>query len=171
MNTKIAIKYGSITGLVIMASWVISYFIWGGVHFPGGEVFGYAVMLLAFSTVFVAIRNKKMSSENGISFKDGFLTGLGIVLVATIIYVIGWTFVYMPAFEPDFVERFQSTQIDKVNQLNISEDQKAAQINDIKSFNETYKKPHIMAMFTFIEIFPVGLIVSLICALILKRKA
>ena len=98
-----------------MASWIVSYFIWGGVHFPGGEVFGYAVMLLAFSTVFVAIRSRKMNSVDGISFKEGFLTGLGIVLVATIIYVLGWTFIYMPNFEPDFVERFQTSQIEKVN--------------------------------------------------------
>lgn len=153
-----------------MTSWIISYLIWGGVHFPGGEVFGYAVMLLAFSTVFIAIRNRKMSSENGISFKDGFLMGLGIVLVATVIYVIGWTFIYMPNFEPDFVDRFQAFQIEKVNQSNITEDQKAVQINDIKNFNENYRKPHIMAAFTFIEIFPVGLLVSLISALVLKRK-
>ncbi len=170
MKTKTAIKYGSITGLVIMVSWVVSFFIWGGVHFPGGELFGYAVMLLAFSTVFIAVRNKKLATEGGISFKEGFTTGLGIVVVATLIYSLGWTFVYMPNFEPDFVDRYETLQIERVNLQDISEQEKSSQISEIRNFNESYRKPYIMAAFNVLEIFPVGLLVALISALILKRK-
>jgi len=40
----------------------------------------------------------------------------------------------------------------------------------MKSFNEMYQNPFFNALLSYAEIVPVGLLVSLICALILKRK-
>ncbi|MEP1094860.1 MAG: DUF4199 domain-containing protein [Cyclobacteriaceae bacterium] len=171
MNIKIAIKHGAITGLIIISSWFLSYTIWGGLHFSGSELFGYSVMLLAFSTIFMAIRGeRKRSEKDEITFKKGFFIGAGISLVAAIIYVVGWVWVYMPNFEPDFVDKYEASQIEIVNQAQSSSEIRMAQIQEIKDFNESYRKPHIMAAFTFLEIFPVGLLVTLISALILRRK-
>ncbi|MEP5611962.1 MAG: DUF4199 domain-containing protein [Cyclobacteriaceae bacterium] len=171
MNTRIAIKYGGLTGLIIMTSWFVSYFTWGGLHFAGSELFGYSVMLLAFSTIFLAIRGERKKSEKDeITFKKGFFTGLGISLVAAIIYVVGWIWIYMPAFEPDFVDRYEASQIEIVNQTESSSEIKMEQIQEIKEFNTSYRKPHVMAAFTFLEIFPIGLLVTIISALILRRK-
>ena len=45
-----------------------------------------------------------------------------------------------------------------------------AKVNELKKFEEMYQNPLFNALITFSEIFPVGLIISVICALILKRK-
>lgn len=171
MNTRIAFKHGAMTGLIIITSWFLSYFIWGGLYFSGSELFGYSVMLLAFSTIFMAIRNERKRSENNeMTFKRGFSIGAGISLVAAIIYVVGWIWIYMPNFEPDFVDRYEASQIEVVNLTQSSNEDKMKQIQEIKDFNESYRKPHVMAAFTFLEIFPVGLLVTIISALILRRK-
>ena len=169
MNTKIALKYGAISGLIIVLSWFIT--IGGGdIDFSGGEIVGYSIMIVALTAVFLGIKSKRDGMEKGaFTFKDGFLTGLGIVIVASVIYVIGWM-IYMPNFAPDFAEKYTTAQIEMIQNSNVSDGEKQDQINQLNESMKSYKKPHIMAAFTFIEIFPVGLIVTLISALILKRK-
>ena len=168
---KNIIKYGSISGLIIVASWFATYFISGGdLHFGGSEVLGYLVMLLALTAVFLGVKNKRDSeAQSTFTFKEGFLTGLGIVVVASIIYVVGWM-IYMPNFAPDFVDKYAASQIELIQSSDAAQSEKETQISELKSSMENYKKPHVMAAFTFIEIFPVGLIVALISALVLKRK-
>ncbi|MEQ9403993.1 MAG: DUF4199 domain-containing protein [Cyclobacteriaceae bacterium] len=171
MNKKIAVKYGAISGLLIVSSWFIGYMLSGGeTHFEGGEVVGYGVMLLALTAVFMGVKSKRDDSDNPtFTFKEGFLTGLGIVIVASLIYVIGWL-IYMPTFAPDFIDKYQTSQIELVQNSELSPEEKTNQINEVRESIENYKKPHVMVAYTFIEIFPVGLIVALITALILRRK-
>lgn len=171
MNTRISIKYGAISGLAIVSSWFITYFIWGAQdQFSGGEVFGYGVMLVAFTAVFMGIKNARDNSgENGFSFKRGFGLGLGIVLVASLIYVIGWM-IYMPNFAPDFADKYEFAQIELVKESDADETEKLKKIEEIKESVANYKKPHIMMAMTFMEIFPIGLLVSIVCSLILRKK-
>ena len=57
-----------------------------------------------------------------------------------------------------------------LEKMAIDEEEKQKQIQDITYWVEKYKRPPVMAAITFSEIFPVGLLVTLISALILKRK-
>lgn len=167
MKRKIALKYGLISGGLIVSSWFITI----GFENPdlsGGEIVGYAIMIVALSAVFMGL--KSIRDKNGtLSFKEGFLNGLGISLVASTIYVIGWM-IYMPNFAPDFADKYAESQIAIVEQSEIPKKEKQVQIADINNWVETYRQPHVMAATTFVEIFPVGLLVTLISALILKRK-
>lgn len=138
--------------------------------FDGSELIGYAIMLLALTAVFMGIKSKRDNATEGkFTFKEGLLTGLGIVVVATMIYVIGWM-IYMPNFAPDFVEKYQNSQIELIKNSSISDGEKQQQISDVVSSMENYRKPLVMAAYTSIEIFPVGVLVTLISALILRRK-
>lgn len=169
MNLKVAIKYGAISGGIIVSTWFIGEsFTSDEVDLSGGELIGYATMIIALSAVFMGV--KSIRDEKGsLSFKEGFLNGLGISLVSSIIYVLGWM-IYMPNFAPDFPDKYGAAQIAKIEQMEIDESEKQQQIEETKDWIETYKKPPVMAAITFTEIFPVGLLVTLISALILKRK-
>lgn len=169
MNKKIALKYGSISGLLIVSTWYITFYLSGeDPDFEGGEILGYTVMLLALTAIFMGV--KSIRDEKGsLSFKEGFLNGMGITLVASFIYVITWM-IYVPSFAPDFADKYGDSQIELVNEKEISAEEKEQKIEDIKSWIETYKQPHVMAAMTFAEIFPMGLLITLISALILKRK-
>lgn len=172
MNGKTAFKYGSISGLLIVSTWFILHALGGDDgEFLGGELLGYAVMLLALTAVFMGVKNKRDGNDNNLfTFKEGFLTGLGIVLVASVIYVVGWL-IYMPNFAPDFVDKYQAAQIELVQNSDVPSTEKEVKIAEIRSSVENYRKPHIMISMTFLEIFPVGLLVALATALILRRKS
>lgn len=169
MNKKVALKYGLISGLLIASSWYIGYYMSGGnPDMGGGELLGYAIMLLALTAIFMGIKSIR-DEQGSLSFKEGFFNGLGITLVASIIYVIGWM-IYVPNFAPDFADKYGDSQIELVKERDMTEVEKEKQIEEITASIETYKQPHVMAAKTFTEIFPVGLLITLISALILKRK-
>ncbi len=168
MKTKIALKYGLISGGLIVGSWFLTIGMSENPDFAIGEVIGYAIMLAALTAVFLGI--KRIRDEQGsLSFKEAFLNGLGITLVASIVYVAGWM-IYMPNFAPEFVDKYRLSQIELIEQSDATQDEKTKEINEMNEWMDSYKKPHVMAAMTFTEIFPVGLIVTLISSLILKRK-
>lgn len=92
-----------------------------------------------------------------------------IVLIASVLYVIGWM-IYYPNFIPDFADQYLDFQKQLLQEQGVSGAVYDTRIAELEKFNEMYKKPLIMAGFTFLEIFPVGLVVALISAYILKRK-
>lgn len=168
MKRKIALKYGLISGGLIVCSWFVTLGMEGDPDFGLAEVLGYIIMIAALSAVFLGI--KKIRDEKGtISFKEAFFNGLGITLVASVIYVIGWM-IYMPNFAPDFVDKYRASQVELIEQSDIAEEEKVKEINEMDEWMESYKKPHVMVAMTFTEIFPIGVIITLISSLILKRK-
>lgn len=170
MNWRLIINYGSIAGLIIVSTWFIGYFLSGDGLGGSSELIGYIIMVLALTTVFLGVKKEKdQRAGDRFSFKDGFITGLSIVSVASVIYVLGWL-IYMPTFDPDFVENYTNAQIAQVENSSMSKIDKQTKIEEITSFAASYRNPFFMALMTFIEIFPVGIIVALISALILKTR-
>lgn len=169
MNKRITLIYGLISGLLIVSSWFITLGTGEDADFSMSEIAGYAIMIAALTAIFLGVK-KIRAEKRSFSFKEGFMNGLGITLVASIIYVIGW-FIYMPNFAPDFTDKYAAAQIALIENSEASEQEKQQQIEDTNRWIELYKQPHLMAVMTFIEIFPIGVILSMISALILKRKA
>jgi len=92
-----------------------------------------------------------------------------ITLVASVIYVFGWM-LYSNTMDPDFADRYFNQQAEQLRESGQSEESIQAQLADMENFKEMYKNPFMQLGFSFLEIFPVGLIITLICALLLKRK-
>ena len=135
----------------------------------GSMVVGYLSMLIAFSLIFVAVKNFRDKQNAGvISFGKAFLMGLLICLIASTLYVITWAFVHH-YFMPDFMEKYAAAMIETARK-NASPAELQRTIEQMNSYKQMYKNPFFFAMFTYMEIVPVGLIVSLITALILKRN-
>ena len=171
---KSAFRYGLIGGLIMNLSWWLSYTFFKeemeSFNFENGELLGYLIMILAMSTVFIGIRNYRNAQLEGyIGFGQAFKVGLHIVLVASVVYVVGWM-IYYYTMIPDFTDRYMAHEIEKIQSSGQSQETIESQIAEVKSFSDMYKNPLIMAGITFLEIFPLGLIISLLSALILKKK-
>jgi Protein of unknown function (DUF4199) len=168
---KIVIVCGLIAGGIVSAMMLITMAIYkSSGDFDNGMIYGYASMLLAFSLIFVGIKNYRDKYNNGlISFGRAFKIGLFITLIASTMYVIVWLIDYY-FFIPDFGEKYAAHMLTKLKASGASEIEMAKQTKEMASFSEMYKNPFFNALVTYSEIIPVGLIVSLISSLILRKR-
>jgi hypothetical protein len=142
----------------------------GSVDFDTSMLIGYASMLIAFSLVFIGIRNYRDKYNGGvISFGKAFKVGILIVLVASTIYVVAWLIAYF-FFMPDFLEKFTSFELAQMKASGASQLEIDEKTRKMANFAGIYKNPFFNALMTYAEILPVGLVVTLISSLILKRK-
>ena len=163
--------YGLISGVVVSALMAINL---GMVNksgdFDKSIIIGYASMLIAFSMIFVAIKNYRDKFNSGvISFGKAFRIGLFITLIASTIYVIVWL-IEERLFFPDFMEKYTAYEINKLQSSSISATELASKTKELEDAKEMYKNPFLKILFTYAEILPVGLVVTLISSLILKKK-
>jgi hypothetical protein len=127
-------------------------------------------MLIAFSLVFVGIRNYRDKYNGGvISFGKAFKIGITIVLIASTIYVVAWLIDYF-YFIPDFGEKYSAHILDKLKASGASQTEIDRQTKEMASMSAMLKNPFYNAMMAYVEILPVGLVVTLISSLVLKRK-
>jgi ABC-type sugar transport system permease subunit len=168
---KIVIICGLIAGCIVTAMMVISIAMcYRTGEFEGSVLLGYASMLLAFSLIFVGIKNYRDKYNGGmISFTKAFKIGLFISLIASSMYVIAWLIDYY-FFIPDFMDKYSSYIIKQTKAGAASQLEIDSKISEMASFKEMYKNPLMVVLITYAEILPIGLIVSLISALLLKRK-
>lgn len=168
---KNIVIFGLLSGVILtcMMIYAVSA-IYNGGHFEPNAVLGYTAMLAAFSFVFVGVRNYRNRYNGGtISFWKAFMTGLYISLIASTIYTCVWLFVHY-AFMPDFMEKYVAFALDNAKREGATAAELSVQAKDMNTYQELYKNPFWVVIFTYGEVLPIGLIVTLISALILKRK-
>ena len=173
-DKRILLNYGLASGAILIISFFLFSALWRlnpeDMDFELGELIGYASMILALSTVFFGVKSYRDKQRNGfISFKDAFLNGLIIVLIASVIYVVGWM-IYYPNFMPDFADQFLQHEQAKLMKEGLAQEVVDSKMAEMKNMMAMYDNPVLMAGLTFLEIFPVGVVVALVSAFILKRK-
>lgn len=166
---KIALIYGLIGGAIVAALMWLTLGT-GMVNFDNGEAIGYTTMIIALSVIFFGIKSYRDQHGLGhITFGKAFLIGLYIALIASTIYVLSWL-ILSSTMEVDFIDQYTQHLIEQMNVQQLPQSEIDAKLKELESFKEMYKNPMIKIGFTYLEILPVGLIVSLISAFILKRK-
>lgn len=168
---KIVIVNGTIAGLIVTIMMVIgTTMLYGDPNFEGSMILGYAGMLAAFSLIFVGIKMYRDKYNNGvITFGQAFKIGILISLIASTIYVLVWLVEYY-FFIPDFMDKYSDHLIKGAQGKGLSESEINSQIADASWYKELYKNPVLIILVTYMEVFPIGLLVTLIAAFILKRK-
>ena len=163
--------FGTIAGLIITAFALYSVRqCYTNPDFQSNDVVGYAGMIAVFSLVFIGVKNYRDKYQNGIiSFGQAFKTGLYITLVASGTYVAVWLVDYY-IFVPDFLDKYIPHVLKEATRKGATEVELQEKAAEMAKFKEMYKNPLFVVVVTFLEVFPVGLIVSLVSALFLKRK-
>jgi hypothetical protein len=128
-------------------------------------IIGFGSMLVAFAFVIRGIKQERETNSGVITFGRAFLSGLSISVLISTIYVIVWLIVYYNFF-PNFMEQYSEMILKKANPEELAA--KTAEMNQMKAW---YKNPLMIILLTFMEILPIGIVVSLIGSLILKKKS
>jgi hypothetical protein len=163
--------FGSIAGLIVgVPLFGMALVMKGVTPSTGGVVLGYTAMLIAFSLVFVAIKRRRDLELGGvIHFWPAFGMGLGISAVAAVFYVIAWE-AALNFTGMDFAGDYARMLIAEQQAKGVSPVELAKFTAEMESFKTQYANPFYRVPMTFAEIFPVGVLVSLISAALLRNS-
>ena len=165
---RYALIYGGISGAVVVS--IISASI--AMDLPSHATsmwVGYLIMLAALSLIFVGVKRYRDVECGGVvRFGRAFGLGLGIAAVAALVYVVGWE-TYLALSGKDFMAEYSAGIIEGLRSEGATQaalDAKAAEMRDLA---ESYRNPLFRVPLTFVEIFPVGLLVALVSAGLLRN--
>jgi Protein of unknown function (DUF4199) len=167
---RIIAVYGLIAGVIVIIGWNIGMAVApdGG---SAGMVAGYLSMLVAFTFVFVGVKRYRDTTLGGIiRFWNALWLGLGIAGVAALFYVLSWE-VYMYRTGGSFMTEYVAQSISDMRASGASAADIAKFTSEMAAFAEQYKNPLFRMMITLSEIAPVGLLVAMVSAALLRKSS
>lgn len=171
---KIVLVYGGIAGLLMVMMFLVSFSLMeqGMLSFENSELFGYTTMIIVLSLIFFGVKSFRDKHNSGaMTFGKGFKVGISIAAVASLFYAGGWEIYYNTTdLKETFMPRFTELTIKKMQHEGKSQEEIEKKREEMKMFAEMYKNPFIRFGMTLLEIFPIGLLITLISAGILRKK-
>ena len=166
---KIILTYGIIGGIIVSAMMWLT--LGDGEHdWENGELIGYTTMVIALSTIFFGVKTYRDKHLGGsITFGKAFLLGLYITLFVSTIYVASWL-VLSATSGKDYMTEYYAYYKTELESSDMSAAEVEAELADFREMAEHYKNPAVKIGFTYMEILPIGLAISLGCAGLLKRR-
>lgn len=159
--------YGTAAGLIV-GGWLFG----ATIAFDGpigGMLVGYLSMLIALSAVFVGIKGHRDMALGGvIRFWPALLLGLGISVVAGIFYVAAWE-AAIAIKHLDYGAIYADMVIEQARAKGTSGAALDKLVAEMERFKAEYANPLYRIPMTFAEIFPVGVLVSLVSAALLRN--
>src|SRR5579872_550996 len=168
---KKVLSYGVIAGLLVgIPLSIVTISMSGKTMMRYGMVIGYLIMLVGLSAVFVAIKRHRDADLGGvIGFWRAFGLGLGISFIAGVLYVVSWESACAIA-HLDFAGSYAKAMIAQQQAKGVSAQSLARITAEMEQFKTQYANPLYRWPMTFMEIFPVGVLVSLISAALLRNR-
>jgi hypothetical protein len=167
---KIVLTYGIIGGIIVCAMMWLT--LGGGSHdMENGMLIGYTTMVIALSSIFFAVRGYRDKHLNGsITFGKAFLMGLYITLVVSTLYVASWM-VLSATSDYDYMADYYEKEKVKLEASDRPKAEVEEELEDMRKLIHSYNtNPAVKIGITYSEILPVGVLISLICAGIVRRK-
>ncbi|MDP3856513.1 MAG: DUF4199 domain-containing protein [Stagnimonas sp.] len=170
MLIKKILPYGAAAGLIAgVPLSLMGLNIGGQLSSSLGMALGYLTMLVAFSLIFVAIKRRRDQDQGGvIRFWPALGQGLGISLVASVCYALCWE-TALALSGMDFAGEYAKLLIEQQRAQGVSGEALAAFTAEMEQFKTQYADPLYRLPMTLAEIFPVGLLVSLVSAGLLRN--
>jgi len=167
---KTVLTFGLISGVVISVLMMSTLPFAHQIGFSRAMVVGYTTMVLSFLLVFFGIRSYRENVGDGrISFGRALSVGFLIMLITCAFYVITWEIMYY-FLMPNFLTEYSAYMVENLRKSGASAEQINQQVEQMKQFQVLYSNPLINAAFTLLEPLPVGLVMTLISALILRKR-
>ena len=136
-----------------------------------GEYVGYTLILLSFLLVFFGVRSYRDNVGGGtVTFGRAFTVGILITLLSCGGYVITWELIYF-TLVPDFADKYAAHAIERARAAGASAQTLDETTRQMEAFKVMYNKPLMNAAVTFLEPFPIGLLVTVVSAAVLRKKA
>lgn len=162
--------FGLIAGGILSLVMAVTTPFHDKIGFEYAALIGYTTMVAAFLMIFFGVRSYRDSVGRGsVGFGRALAVGTLIVVVASACYVATWEVIYFTSGS-DFAAKYSAHVIEKERASGASQAEIDKKVADMQKWAELYKNPAINAAITFLEPLPVGLIVALVSAAVLRRR-
>ena len=166
---KTVVTFGLISGGIASAMMLLTLPFADQIGFDRAEILGYTTIVLSFLFVFFGVRSYRENVGGGtLTFGRGFTVGLLITLVSCACYVATWQVIYFK-LAPGFMDKFAAYSIERARKSGASGDEVQKTAQQMQAFKAMYDKPLVNAAITLIEPLPIGLLVTLISAAVLRK--
>jgi hypothetical protein len=168
---KTVLTFGLISGLIMSVLMGCSLLLADKIGSSHSLVLGYTIMVASFLLIYFGIRSYRDNTLAGqISFGRAFACGILITLISSVCYVVMWEVLYFN-FMPHFMDSYFAAQIHKLQSAGLDAATTAARVAAIQHSQQLYQNPVVNMAYTLMEPLPVGLLITLISAALLRRKA
>lgn len=173
---RTVLVFGLISGVIITALvWLMLAVDSGGdyVHLEYGHFIGYGIMVVALSMIFFGIKSFRDNYGGGsITFWKGVQIGLLITAIGSVMYGGAWLVhnTLNPGWVGAFMQKYTEYQTKKMRESGASEDEVATASKEMQEMGEMIKNPLVFFLVALIEIAPVGLLLTLLSAAILRKR-
>jgi hypothetical protein len=167
---KTVLTFGLIAGIIMSVLMDTAVLLSSKIGSGHSLLLGYTILVASFLLIYFGIRSYRDNILAGqISFGRAFACGILITLITTVCYVATWEIIYFN-FMPHFMDSYFAAQIHKVQSSGLDPATTATRIAAIQHSQQLYQNPFVNMAYTFMEPLPVGLIITLVSAAILRRK-
>lgn len=167
---RVVSLYGIIAGLIVGVPTVVFMVFLPPNQMQNGVVYGYVTMILALTAVFIGIKHYRDRELGGtIKFGRALLVGLGISAVASLLYAIAWE-ISLAFSGFDFPAAYTKMTIEAARAKGASPEELDQVAQQAASFVRMYRNPLFRLPITFVEMFPVGVLISLVSAAVLRNS-
>jgi hypothetical protein len=168
---KIVLTFGLISGAIAAGlMWLlITFQNNGSINLDNGMTLGYATMIIALSLVFFGIKSYRDNNGGHITFLKGLQVGILISLICGVCYTASWELYYRGSGQ-EFLQKYTAHYLDEMKEGGASDAEVAKAQTEMAQFMQLYKNFFIRFGMTMMEILPVGVIVTLISAALLRKR-
>ena len=165
---RIILTYGLISGVVVIALMIASMKVLGD-HGNSAMLVGYLIMLVGLSSILVAVKQYRDQTLGGvIRFWPAFGLGLAITVLATVAYVAVWE-TYVTVTHYSFMDDYIAQQLAAKQAAGVTGAAYAKAVAEMDSMRAMYANPVMRALMTAAEVFPVGFLVALVSAALVRN--
>ncbi len=162
--------FGLIAGAMLSIMMLLTMPFIDSIGFDKGLIIGYTSMVLGFLMIFFGVKSYRDNVGGGsISFLRGLTIGLLITAIASTCYVGTWLFINYTML-PDFADKYAAYAVEQARKSGASQAEIEAKIKEMDDMKSKLKNPVTNAALTFLEPLPVGVVMALISAALLRRK-
>lgn len=166
---RYSLTYGGLAGAVLGLFIAVVGLLHERVAWVATTAFGYSVMLVAMSFIFVGVKRYSDVEGGGvIGFGRALGIGLLIALIAGIAYALMWE-IYLAATHYRFMDEYIAKMVRDAHASGKSAAEIAKISADMDSMRTMYANPLIRVPMTFAEVAPVGVVVAIVSAALLRN--
>lgn len=166
---KIVLIYGTIAGLITITTMLIGLIASNKEGVFSSETFGYLTMLVSLSLIFFGTKRYRDNELGGaIQFTTALWVGLAIAGLASIMYVTVWE-LYLVFTDNAFIQEYAESTLAHYRAAGVSEAAYQQHVADMEEMKAMYAKFYYRLPITFLEIFPIGMLIAFISAALLRN--